>query len=76
MNITRIVDEYGPEVGAIATLIYVASVELVCGFSSEDYAVACIARPAAGSFLVLAVLIAWSIVRFERRRSGEAHDER
>jgi len=75
MYFARIVDEYGPEVGAIVTLIYVASVELVCGFSSGDYAVACIARPAAGSFLILAVLLAWSIVRLERRRSPDAHHE-
>jgi len=76
MNVTRIVDEYGPEVGAIATLIYVAAIEMVCGFSSDDYAVACVARPAAGSFLILAVLITCCIVRFEQRRSAKEHHER
>jgi hypothetical protein len=72
MNFTRIVNEYGPEVGAMATLLFVAAVELVCDFGSGEYAVACIARPAASSFFVLAVLLAWSIVRYERRRSTEA----
>ncbi len=75
MKFTSIVHEYGPEVGAIATLLFVAAVELVCDFGSGEYAVACIARPAAGSFLVLAVLIAWNVARFEHRRSTEACHE-
>jgi hypothetical protein len=76
MNFTRIANEYGPEIGAMATLMFVASVELICEIGSGDYAVACITRPAAGSSLLLAVLLALNIAWFECRRSAKAGHER
>lgn len=76
MNFTRLVNEHGPEIGVMATLVFVAAVESICEIGSGDHAVACITRPAAGAAILLAVLLAWNILGIERQRSAKTDHER
>ena len=67
MTYTRLTNEYGPEVGAIATQSFIAVLELLFGFGTADHTVELITQSAAALFLVVAAFLVWGIVRFERR---------
>jgi hypothetical protein len=58
----------GPDLGAIVPFIYVAAAVLVFGSCVGGYAEIYIARPTAGLSLIIALLLACIIVRFERRQ--------
>jgi ABC-type transport system involved in cytochrome c biogenesis permease component len=68
MNFVNIANVEGPDLGAITPLIFAAVVGLVVGFSVGGDAELYFARPAAGFSLIVALLLAGSIVRFERRQ--------
>jgi len=63
MNFASIAYVHGTDSGVIASNILVAAVELV--FSVVDNAVNYFARRGASFFLIVALLLVWSIVRFE-----------
>ena len=65
MNFASIAYVHDTDSGAISSNIFVAAVELV--FSVVDNAVNYVTRPAAGSLLIVPLLLVWSIVRFEVR---------
>lgn len=66
MNLAKIADAYGPELGAIGSLLFVAFVELLCILYPDDAGVSYVAECAAGSFLAIAMLVLLSIVQAER----------
>jgi hypothetical protein len=68
MNFASIFDVHGPDLGAVAPLIFVAAAGLVFGLSVGGDAEIYIARPTAGLSLIVALLLACSIARFERRQ--------
>ena len=75
MNFASMANVHGTGSGAISSLIVVAAVGLVCGFSAGGDAVIYFARPAAGFSLIVALLLVCSVVRFERRQQpGERHE--
>jgi len=76
MKFAKFVEVHGPEVGAIASFIFIAAVELACGFDTDDDAVVHFTRSAACSFLTLAVLIVGSLVRMERVSEAEMRGQR
>jgi hypothetical protein len=65
MSFAKFIDAHGPEAGAIASFIFIAAVELACGFGTDDDAVVHFARSAACSFLTVAALLLANILRFE-----------
>jgi hypothetical protein len=65
MNFASIAYVHDTDSGAVSSNIFVAAVELVSGV--VDNAVNYFARPAAGSVMIVALLIVCSIVRFEVR---------
>ena len=67
MTFAKLANVYDPELGAIAALVFVAAVELLCSLYPGDDGASYIAQCAAGCFLVLAILVVMSIVRFERQ---------
>jgi len=76
MRYIRYVSKHGPELGAAATLSFVAAVELALGLGTMDHSVDHITRPAARAFLLVAAVLVWSIVRIERRQfSGGYHEQ-
>jgi hypothetical protein len=68
MNFASIFDVHGPDLGAVAPLIFVAAAGLVFGLSVGGDAEIYFARPAAGFSMIVALLLACSIARFERRQ--------
>ncbi len=68
MNFASIANVHGPDLVAVAPLIFVAAAGLVFGMSVGGDAEIYFARPAAGLSLIVALLLACSILRFERRQ--------
>jgi ABC-type transport system involved in cytochrome c biogenesis permease component len=68
MSFASIASIHDPVLGAMDRLIFVAVAALVFGMSVGGDAEAFFARPAAGLSLIVALLLAGSIVRFERRQ--------
>jgi len=71
MNFARVVKLQDPDVDAIASFIFIAAIELVCGFGADDATVASLAQTAAWCFLALAALLVWSTARFDRGSQRE-----
>jgi hypothetical protein len=68
MNFASIANVRGPDLGAVAPLIFVAAAGLAFGLSVGGDAEIYFARPAAGFSLIVALLLVYSILRFERRQ--------
>lgn len=74
MDFSRIADVQGSDFGAVFANIFFAVVELVFGVG--DNAVNHVTQPAAGFFLIVALMFVWSIVRFElRHRPAARHKQ-
>jgi hypothetical protein len=68
MNFASIANVHGPDLGAVAPLIFVAAAGLALGLGVGGDAEIYFARPAAGFSLIVALLLVYSILRFERRQ--------
>jgi len=66
LNFARIADLHAPDIEATASLIFVAAVELVCGWGADDLAVLTYAWSAAGFYLFVALVLFCSSMRARR----------
>ncbi len=74
MNFARIFDVQNPDLGAIASNLFVAAVELVCGYGAGGDSALYFFRPAAGFFLIIALLFIWTDVVRASEVTGGCHE--